>query len=160
MVMPEWQPAASFGKRLEAFALTLLLLIVTLGVGWLAWSVFECRSGRTPSYRLLGLRVVRRSDQKPIGLCRSLIRSGICCSLLVLPMVVVCAMTGVCFAMGASPPDGLFRTPRSSPWDWITATMVIDDRDRPLVDPKPSSVVFEPIDLSGAWKAPRNGRAA
>ena len=75
-------PAASLGKRIEALALTPLLFAVTLGVGWLVWCVLEWRNGRTPSYRLLGLRVVRQSDGRPIRLVRSLARSSICCLLI------------------------------------------------------------------------------
>ena len=104
---------ASLGRRIGALGLTVVLLVGTLVVGWLVWSVFEWRHGRTPSYRLLGLRVVRRSDARPIGLGRSLLRSGICCPLLVVPTVVIGGVIGLCFALGASPPDGLLRQPRT-----------------------------------------------
>ena len=122
---------ASLGRRIGALGLTVLLLFATLVVGWLVWSVFEWRHGRTPSYRLLGLRVVRRSDAQPIGLGRSLLRSGICCPLLVVPTVVIGGLIGLCFAMGASPPDGLLRQPRTAPWDYLTATKVLDERVLP-----------------------------
>jgi hypothetical protein len=147
------QPAASLGRRIEALALTLPLLIVTLGIGWLAWSVLEWRGGRTPSYRLLGLRVVRRSDERPIGLGRSLVRSGICCPLMVIPTIAVCGVIGICFALGASPPDGLLRQPRTAPWDEVTATRVVDERVQPLVDPAPDQGAYDPIDLAGGTRA-------
>ena len=99
---------------MEALALTPLLLIVTLGIGWLLWSILEWRSGRTPSYRLLGLRVVRRSDEQRIGLGRSFVRSGVCCTLLVIPTIVVGAVIAFSFAMGASPPDGLLSQSRAA----------------------------------------------
>ena len=108
------ESAASFGKRIEALALTPLLFVITLGFGWMVWSVFEWRNGRTPSYRLLRLHVVRLSDGQPIRLGRSIVRSGICC-LLLLPTIVVCAIVGVCFAFGASAPDDLFSDPRRAP---------------------------------------------
>ena len=129
------RPEASLGRRLEALVLTALLLIVTFGIGWLVWSVLEWRSGRTPSYRLLGLRVVRRSDEEPIGFARSLARSGVCCTLLVIPTIVIGGVVGACFAMGASPPDGLLSHPRAAPWDQLTATKVLDERSEPSVDP-------------------------
>src|SRR5947209_6324053 len=78
-------PAATFGRRAEALLLTVALIVITLGVGWLAWSLFEWRRGRTASYRLTGLRVVRRSDGAPIGFCRSFVRSAILCTMLVVP---------------------------------------------------------------------------
>jgi hypothetical protein len=126
--MPEGQHEANLGRRLEALLLTPLLLIVTLGIGWLIWSIFEWRHGRTPSYRLLGLRVVRRSDGQPIGLGRSFIRSGLCCPILVVPTIIIGGIVGACFALGASPPDGLLSRPRAAPWDRLTSTRVVDER--------------------------------
>jgi RDD family len=140
---------ASLGRRIGALGLTLVLLVGTLVVGWLVWSVVEWRHGRTPSYRILGLRVVRRSDAQPIGLGRSLLRSGICCPLLVVPTVVIGGVVGLCFAMGASPPDGLLREPRTAPWDSLTATKVLDERalsePAPGVDERP----IEPVNVPG-----------
>jgi uncharacterized RDD family membrane protein YckC len=121
-------PAASLVSRAEALALTGLLMVVTLGVGWIAWSIIEWRHGRTASYRLTGLRVVRRSDAKPIGLGLSVLRNGICCLLLIIPTVIVCAFVAFAFVMGASPPSGLLREPRNAPWDLLTKTIVIDER--------------------------------
>jgi hypothetical protein len=76
---------------------------------------------------------------------------------------VVCAITGLCFALGASPPDGLLSKPRAAPWDWMTSTTVIDERQPPLVDPKPGRKIPGPTELSRATTTPtyrQNGRAA
>jgi hypothetical protein len=142
------ESAASFGKRIEALALTPLLFVITLGFGWMVWSVFEWRNGRTPSYRLLRLHVVRLSDGQPIRLGRSIVRSGICC-LLLLPTIVVCAIVGVCFVFGASAPDDLFSDPRRAPWDHLTNTKVTSERTEPLVGGE-FGPVFQPIDLAKA----------
>ena len=109
-------PAGS-GLRIKALLLTALLVVVTLVVGWLVWSVVEWRRGSTASFRLTGLRVVRRSDGRPIGLGRSLIRNAICCTLLLVPTIVACCLLAIVFVMGASPPDRLLRKPRTAPWD-------------------------------------------
>jgi hypothetical protein len=140
---------ASLGRRIGALALTLLLLVGTLVVGWLAWSLIEWRHGRTPSYRLLGLRVVRRSDAQPVGLGRSLLRSGICCPVLVVPTVLIGGLVGFCFAMGASPPDGLLRQPRTAPWDYLTATKVLDERPLPPAGPVPHEQPIDPVAVTG-----------
>lgn len=144
------QPAASLGRRIGALALTVLLLVITLVVGWVVWSVFEWRRGRTPSYRLLGLRVVGRADSRPIGLGRSFLRSGVCCTVLVVPTVVVGAAILLCFAFGASPPDGLFRRPRDAPWDALTGTTVLDERTRPPIRFGAEFQPIDPVDLGGA----------
>jgi hypothetical protein len=141
------QRAASLGKRIEALALTPLLFVVTLGVGWLVWSVLEWRDGRTPSYRLLGLRIVRLSDERPTRIARSLARSSIC-FLLVIPTIVACCVIGVCFVFGASPPDDLLRHPRTAPWDYLTATKVTDERMQEVAVGDADHDMLGPIDLS------------
>ncbi len=154
------EPAASLGRRIVALALTVVLLIGTLVVGWLVWSVVEWRHGRTPSYRLLGLRVVRQSDQRPIGLGRSLLRSGICCPLMVVPTILIGGLIGLCFAFGASPPDGLLRQPRSAPWDLVTATTVLDERVQPSEEPVATEESIDVVGLLGSTTVPeprRNG---
>jgi hypothetical protein len=108
--------------------LTAGLIIATLGVGWLVWSVVEWRHGRTASFRVTGLRVVRRSSGRPIGLCRSVVRNALFCTLLLVPTVLVCAFLAFVFVMGASPPADLLSRPRAAPWDRITDTVVLDER--------------------------------
>ena len=117
--------AASVGSRIKALLLTPLLVVVTLGVGWFAWSIVEWCSGRTPSYRRTDLRVVRKSDGKPIGLGRSVLREA-CCALLLVPTLVACGFLALGFAMGASPPEGIFRQSRNAPWDLLTRTRVVN----------------------------------
>jgi hypothetical protein len=126
---PRAEPVqASFGTRMEALLLTVFLVLGSLGVGWLVWTLLEWRHGRTPSYRLLHLRVVSRSDGRPIGLARSIVRNGILCTVLLVPTVVVCCVLAVAFVMGASPPDRVLAQPQTAPWDRLTRTQVIDER--------------------------------
>lgn len=155
--MVRHEPAASLGRRIEALALTVLLLVVTLVVGWLVWSVFEWRNGRTPSYRLMGLRVVRRIDDQPIGLLRSFLRSGVCCPVMVIPTIVIGGLVGICFAMGASPPDGLLQQPRAAPWDLATATKVLDARPQPAVEPAAGEQPIDPIGMPAVEPPRTNG---
>jgi RDD family protein len=156
------EPAASLGRRIGALGLTVCLVVGTLVIGWLVWSVMEWRNGRTPSYRLLGLRVVRRTGERPVGLGRSFLRSGICCPILVVPTVVVGAVVLLCFAFGASPPDGLFSQPRRAPWDVLTKTDVLDMRTRPTMKPTGAFRPIDPVDLVGTTAPqvpPSNGHA-
>ncbi len=121
--------AARIGPRLHALALTVVLIVATLGIGWLAWSVLEWRRSRTPGYRIVGLRVVRRSDGRGAGWARCALR-GLCCALLILPTIAVCCLLAVTFVLGASPPSGLLRRPRAAPWDRLSGTEVVEDRRR------------------------------
>jgi hypothetical protein len=116
---------ADFGIRIRALGLTALLVVATLVVGWLVWSVIEWSNGRTASFHVTGLRIVRRSDGRPIGLARSIVRNAICCTLLLIPTIMVCALIALAFTLGASPPDRLLRKPRAAPWDVLTGTEVV-----------------------------------
>jgi hypothetical protein len=149
------QPEASLGRRLEALALTPLLIIVTFGVGWFVWSIFEWRRGRTPSYRLLGLQVIRHDNGRQIGMARSFLRSGVCCTVLVIPTVLIGAIVAISFAIGASPPDGLLREPRAAPWDRLTATTVVDERAEPLADPDSEAEVVGPVTMTETAVTPQ-----
>ncbi len=121
-------PGASLGVRIKALLLTFVLIVVTLGVGWMAWSVVEWRHGRTVSFKLMGLRVVRTSDGRPIGLGLSLLRNALLCSLLLVPTILACLVLALAFVMGASPPENLLSKPRNAPWDRLTKTMVVQER--------------------------------
>jgi hypothetical protein len=121
---------APVGSRIRALALTLLLIVATLVIGWLVWSAIEWRHGRTPAYRLLGLRILRHSNGAPVRMTRTILRE-LCCALLILPTIALCCVVAVSFVMGASPPNGLLRKPRTAPWDWISDTEVVEDRRRP-----------------------------
>ena len=58
-VLPEDARPASVGRVMAAYALAVLLFIVTLGVGYLIWSVVTWGQGQTPAQRILGLRCWR-----------------------------------------------------------------------------------------------------
>ena len=138
------------GRRIGSLGLTVLLLIGTLVVGWLVWSVVEWRHGRTPSYRLLGLRVVGRADGQPDRLLEIPGPQRRLCLLLVVPTVVIGAVVGLCFAMGASPPDGLLSQPRAAPWDLLTATTVMDERVPRRQGPAADEGRIDPVGEVGA----------
>jgi hypothetical protein len=146
-------PAASLGRRMEALALAPLLLVGTLGIGWLVWCVLEWGKGRTPSYRVLGLRVVRVADEQPTRLVRSFARSNICL-LLVLPTILLCLIIGVSFVFGASAPGDLLRHPRTALWDRLTATKVVDERTEAGGSGPVGDVGFDRVEVLGIPPAP------
>lgn len=55
---PELAPA-SLGQRFGAYCLDVLLMLVTLVVGWLVWSCFTFSKGQSPAKAILGHRVIR-----------------------------------------------------------------------------------------------------
>ena len=125
-------PAASFGVRIKALLLTFGLVVVTLGIGWLIWSVLQWRRGSTASFGLTGLRVVRHTDATPIGIGWSIVRNAVLCTVLLIPTIIACVVIAFAFVMGASPPNDLFSKPRNAPWDRLCKTMVVQERRRPF----------------------------
>jgi len=61
-------------KRLGAFLLDVVLLVATLGIGYLVWALILYRSGRSPAKQLLGMRVIKLKDDRPAGWWRMLWR--------------------------------------------------------------------------------------
>ena len=64
---------AGQGRRLAGFVLDLVILFVTLAIGWLIWLLVVGRRGQSPGKQLLNLRVVRE-DGSAVGLGWMLLR--------------------------------------------------------------------------------------
>ncbi len=52
--LPPGVMITSPGARLGAFLLEFVLLIVTLGIGWLIWAAITAGNGQTPAEKVLG----------------------------------------------------------------------------------------------------------
>jgi hypothetical protein len=63
-------------------------------------------------------------------------RNAVCCTLLFVPTLIVCALLAFAFVMGASPPNGLLSQPRRAPWDILTDTKVVVQRGEPTTETK------------------------
>ena len=61
------------GQRLGAFILDILLIIFTLGIGWLIWLLVVGQRGQGPAKQILGMHVVL-PDGNRAGLGRMLLR--------------------------------------------------------------------------------------
>jgi hypothetical protein len=75
-------PLVTPGERMSALLLDLLLAVVTLGAGWLAWSLVVWSSGRTPGRQLLGHVVADATTGEPLGWGRMALRQVVVCGLL------------------------------------------------------------------------------
>jgi uncharacterized RDD family membrane protein YckC len=54
---PQGMQYASFQHRLGAYALDATLSVITLGIGWLIWSLIVWGEGQTPAKKILKIRV-------------------------------------------------------------------------------------------------------
>lgn len=56
---------APLGTRIGSYVLELLLAIITLGIGWLIWSIVLWSEGLSPAKKMMGLVVIDRRTGRP-----------------------------------------------------------------------------------------------
>jgi uncharacterized RDD family membrane protein YckC len=62
--LPEGVELASVGRRIGAFFLSIPLVIVTLGIGYIIWGLIVWANGQTPALQVLGMRCWRTDDNR------------------------------------------------------------------------------------------------
>jgi uncharacterized RDD family membrane protein YckC len=60
--LPQGVVLSSPGRRLKGLLLDGGLAIITLGIGWLIWSITLWPKGQTPAKKLMGMRTLRLAD--------------------------------------------------------------------------------------------------
>lgn len=66
--MPQFPPGtelASAGKRIGTVFVELLLLVVTLFVGYLVWTLIVWKNGQTPGKQVMKMRIYHLQNQRP-----------------------------------------------------------------------------------------------
>jgi RDD family len=119
-------PVSSSARRFGALALELLLVVVTMFVGWFVWSLRTWARGQTPAKSLLSMRCVRvaggRSAPWRIMVLREVVGKWL---LGVLTLGIVPLVSAVM----------ILRRGRMGVWDKLAKTQVVDDPDALLVGP-------------------------
>src|SRR6185312_13354072 len=64
LMLPQGVVLASVGRRIGAYFLMILLMFVTLGIGWAIWGLVSWSTGRGPAMQVLGLRCWKPADGK------------------------------------------------------------------------------------------------
>lgn len=105
-------------RRLAGFVVDLLLFLLTLGIGWIVWSVFEARSSRTPGMRLLGERVVDVRSGETVGGGRMAVRQLLGIALALLLGALTCGVGWLFAAWLVVSPS------RQALWDQVARTTV------------------------------------
>ena len=80
LFLPQGVRLASRGQVAAAWFLGLLLFSVTLGIGYIAWSLFAWGQGRSPAQRMLGLRCWLPGSRRVAGREQTALRqiTGFC----------------------------------------------------------------------------------
>jgi uncharacterized RDD family membrane protein YckC len=109
-------------KRLGEYLLEWLLVIVTLVIGWVVWSLIIWSNGQTPAKQVLGMRVYRLTERRPAGWGRMALREVVVRWLLIGLLSALTA--GIGFIVAALL---VFSTNRQTLWDMIAQTVVVDE---------------------------------
>lgn len=59
LTLPDGVELASVGRRIGAYFLSILLVIVTLVIGYIVWGLILWSRGTSPAFKVLGVRVYR-----------------------------------------------------------------------------------------------------
>jgi uncharacterized RDD family membrane protein YckC len=113
LVLPDGVQPRSIGRVVAAYALAVLLFIVSLGIGYIIWSLVAWGHGQTPAQRLLGLRCWRPGTGRPASRAQMALRqaSGLLLNGELLAGVFIL----------------LIETGRTSVGDYLTGTVVLYD---------------------------------
>lgn len=113
------------GKKLAASLLEPVLIVVTLGVGWVLWAMMVAWKGQTPARHLLGMRVVSARNGVALGLGGMVFVRGIY-GLLVQVAAVLLSLGGLAFMP-------LWDGRNQTVCDKVTDSLVVNDRDQLVV---------------------------
>ncbi len=115
-------PLCSVGKRFGAWALELVLLIVTLGIGWLIWTLIILGRGQTPAKQILNMRVVKVDTGQSPGWGLMFVREFL------LKGILMSIVVSVTFGLGLILYFWLTWDDKNQElWDKMLNTVVIDD---------------------------------
>lgn len=76
-LLPEGVYLTSVGKRFGVYLLDAVLMMVTLGIGWLIWGAITASNGQTPARKILGVYQVSNRDGKPLSWAQMVFMRGI-----------------------------------------------------------------------------------
>ena len=76
-VLPQGVSVANPWVRLGSYFLEAILVMVTLGIGWLIWACMTASSGQTPAKKILKLRTINFTNGRPATWGHMGVREGL-----------------------------------------------------------------------------------
>lgn len=113
--------AVSPWGRLGAYLLEGVLMLVTLGVGWLIWAATIGGTGQTPAKRLLKHRVINAATMRPAGLGKMFWGRGF--------LGGIVAGFAITFTLGILLFMPFWDKRNQNIWDKVSNTYVVHDDD-------------------------------
>lgn len=114
---------SSSARRFGAHMLDAVLMIVTVGIGWLIWQLIVASNGQSPAKQLLGMRVVKLRTGTKATWGTMFLREVI-----LKPLIGF----GLGWFFGIVYFWLLWDKNRQELWDKMISTIVVNDRDKQL----------------------------
>jgi uncharacterized RDD family membrane protein YckC len=108
-------------KRLGANLVEGLIVIFTLGIGWLIWELIVFKDGQTPGKQLLGMRVVHLQSGRHAGWGRMFLREYVAKSVVAIFVAITFGVGGIVYFWL------LWDKDNQELWDKVVETIVVDD---------------------------------
>jgi uncharacterized RDD family membrane protein YckC len=125
--LPATVRLSSAWRRLGGYLLEGLLILLTLLIGWLVWSIIVWGRGQTPAKQLLGMRVLSRETLTSAGRGRMFAREIPCKWIIELFAGITVVGFVVYFWL-------LWDKERQELWDKMVETIVVNDPEN-VLDP-------------------------
>ncbi|MBS2535981.1 RDD family protein [Catenulispora sp. NF23] len=123
LTLPDGVELASVGRRIGAYFLSLVLIVVTLVIGYVIWGLIAWSKGRSPALQVLGMRCWKPADNRVAGWGTMALRDvvgGIAQGIL---GFITGLVSFILFVSG--------RQHKSIP-DWVGSTVVVHDPGKAL----------------------------
>jgi uncharacterized RDD family membrane protein YckC len=110
------------GRRFGQYCLEILLVLVTVFIGWFIWSLIVWSGGQTPAQQLLGMRVLKISTGVPATWGTMFLREFVAKGLIMglVSVIFFPAWFVLAFML-------LWDNSRQEVWDKIAGTLVVND---------------------------------
>ena len=122
--VPDGIPLTNPWARLGAALIDLLLIIVTLIIGWLVWTLIVWSKGQTPGKQICGQRVVMKRTGRAATWGEMALRDFVIRGLAI---GIIGQLTCGIFSLVAT--FMIFSTYHETLWDKWAGTLVVDDRE-------------------------------
>lgn len=125
--LPEGIVLSSAGRRLGGVLLDALLILCTLVIGWIVWTLIVWAQGQTPGKQVLGMRVIRLDTRTYAGWGRMFLRDFV-------GKLLVAVVSSLIPFIGAVIADCwlLWDKDKQELWDKLAGTVVVNDPDKRL----------------------------
>ena len=120
--LPPGVQLAPVGRRVGAWFLSLVLVVVTLVIGYLIWGIILWRKGTSPALSVLGMRVWRPENGRPATFWEMVLRDVVGR----IAGALFCIMTFVSFVLFLS------RDDHKAIHDLVGGTIVVHDPNKVL----------------------------